>query len=87
LLLLQQISSKTARVGCGLRRPLKIVGSVSPVPAAPLIRLFYQVEITHHQIPSSKIRNPLSAADAADGTTRLWQLQRLPRASRSLSVG
>jgi hypothetical protein len=31
-------------------------------PPAPLIRLFYQVEIRHHQIPSSKISNPLTAS-------------------------
>jgi hypothetical protein len=35
----------------------------TPLPH-PLFRLFYQVEIRHHQIPSSKIRNLLTAADA-----------------------
>jgi hypothetical protein len=40
---------------------------------APLFRLFYQVEIRHYQFPSSKFRNPLTAANARNGTTRLWQ--------------
>jgi hypothetical protein len=71
---LQQISSKIARVGCsrstarGDRRT-----GLAELPA-PQFRLFYHVEIRHHQIPSSKIPNPLTAADARDSTTRLWQL-------------
>ncbi|MGC1885983.1 MAG: hypothetical protein WA709_07795 [Stellaceae bacterium] len=55
--------------------PLKIDGSALPNARIPLFRLFYQVEIRHHQIPSSKIPNPLTAADARDSTTRLWQLR------------
>ena len=43
--------------------------------ARTLIRLFYQVEIRHHQIPSSKIPDPLTAAGVRDRTTRLWQLR------------
>jgi hypothetical protein len=40
-----------------------------------LFGLFYQVEIRHHQIPSSKISVPLTAGNARDDTTRLWQLR------------
>ena len=53
---------------------IQIVIGLAESPGT-LLRLFYQVEIRHHQIPSSKIPNPLTAADARDGTTRLWQLR------------
>jgi hypothetical protein len=55
--------------------PLKIAGLALPNRPRPQFRLFYQVEIRHHQIPSSKFPNPLTAADARDSTTRLWQLR------------
>jgi len=75
LLLLQQISSKIARIGCSHRRSARDrrIGLAEPMrtPDSPV----YQAEIRHHQIPSSKIPNPLTAADARDGTTRLWQLR------------
>jgi hypothetical protein len=54
--------------------PVEIAGPALPKRPYPLFRLFYQVEIRHHQIPSSKISNRLTAADARDSTTRLWQL-------------
>jgi hypothetical protein len=54
---------------------LEIDGSALPNRPRPQFHLFYQVEIRHHQIPSSKIPNPLTAADARDGTTRLRQLR------------
>jgi len=54
--------------------PLKIAVLALPKRMHPLFRLFYQVEIRHHQIPSSKIPNP-PAADARDSTTRLWRFR------------
>ena len=49
--------------------PLKIAKLALPKRMHPLFRLFYQVEIRHHQNPSSKIPSPLTVADARDGTT------------------
>jgi hypothetical protein len=43
--------------------PLEIDGSAFE-PPAPLIRLFYQVEIRRHQLRSQKSLTPLTAADA-----------------------
>src|SRR5260370_35793322 len=74
LLLLQQISSKFARIGCSLCRVAQDRRIGLAEPPAPLFPLFYQAEIRHHQIPSSKILNPLAAADARNSTTRLRQL-------------
>jgi hypothetical protein len=62
--------------------PLKIAKLALPKRMHPLFRLFYQVEIRHHQIPHQKspIKNPgqLTTATPAN-TTRLWQLRGLLR--------
>jgi len=58
--------------------PLKIAKLALPKRMHPLFRLFYQVEIRHHQNPSSKIPGQLTTATPAN-TTRLWQLRGLLR--------
>jgi len=74
LLLLQQNQQQSRpRWLQSFNGPLEIAGLAPDEAHAPLFRLFYQVEIRHHPIPSSKIRNPRTAADAPDSTTRLWQ--------------
>jgi hypothetical protein len=55
--------------------PLKIAKLALPKRMHPLFRLFYQVEIRHHQNPSSKIPDQLAATNAYHNTTRLWQLR------------
>jgi len=71
LLLLQQISSKIPAL-VAKRRDSRI-GLAEP--PAPLFCLFYQVEIRCHQIPSSNILRPLTAADDRDNTMAMWQLR------------
>jgi hypothetical protein len=58
--------------------PLKIAKLALSKRMHPLFRLFYQVEIRHHQNPSSKIPDQLTTATSAN-TTRLWQLRGLLR--------
>src|SRR5882762_4215683 len=76
LLLLQQIGSKIARVGCSLHQPdrYRRIDLAGPARIRQF-RLIYQVEIRHHQIPSLKVPYQLTGSDARDSTRRLRQLR------------
>jgi hypothetical protein len=53
-----RISSESPALVAVIDGPLEIAGLAPPKRMHPLFHLFYQVEIRHHQIPSSKVPNP-----------------------------
>jgi hypothetical protein len=70
-----KISSNIARIGCSPRRSNRDRRIGLAEPPAPPIPLFIRSRSGITNSPPSKIPNPLTAADARDGTTRLWQLR------------